>query len=300
MKTLVRLGMAFAVAATVLAGLDASTVGAQPVAAGCGSVITEDTRLTRDLKDCTNGLGVAGNGITLDLGGHTISGIGTSDGGTVGVEVTGQGVTVKNGVITGFGTGVHGFASFHLQSLKVVGNGTGVGLFFAGSLFTTDSSIESSHIDGNSKYGIEVGRAGIVVANSSVRKNGSDGVLQIEATALYSNNDISQNGGNGIYASDPYTFTGGLFGNTLNDNGGSGYRFEERYLDAYPHLENNRANRNAQLGFGLFGNTGSTANLDGGGNSAKGNGDARQCVVQDQTNPIPPNTLACNKNPGGP
>lgn len=79
MKTLLRVGMACAVAATVFVGLDASTVGAQPAAAGCGSVITEDTRLTRNLKDCTNGLELAGTGITLDLDGHTISGIGVPD-----------------------------------------------------------------------------------------------------------------------------------------------------------------------------------------------------------------------------
>ena len=184
-----------------------------------------------------------------------------------------------------------------MQSLKVFGNTVGVRL---GSLGQTSpaSSIESSQVIGNTTYGVDFDYTNLVVTNSTIDGNGSHGVHEVEAVGLFTNNDVSQNGGDGIYASDIVTSQGGgLFGNTLNGNGRNGYEYNQSYGDAYPHLENNRADRNAQLGLFLFGDGGAWANLDGGGNSAKGNGDTRQCAVQDLINTIPPEALVCNRNP---
>ena len=298
-----RLALVVAVTAVAVGG---TTVDAATRAVGCGAVITQSTTLSSNLRGCTSGLVLAGDGITVDLAGHTISGGGAPDTRGAGITVTGQDVTIKNGVIASFATGVSAAPptpvsprpSVRLQSLKIVGNNLGVLLDRLGT-DAPASSIDSSQIAGNATTGVAFDRTNLTMTNSSVRGNGSHGVSELEAVALFVNNDISQNGGDGIFASDVLTFAGGLFGNTLSGNGRNGYEYSQTRGDAYPHLENNRADRNARLGLFLSGNGGSLSNLDGGGNAAKSNGDVRQCVVQDAVNPVPPNALVCTKSPRG-
>ena len=59
-------------AALVLGVVLTATAGAADGVIGCGSVITEDTVLTRDLRGCESGLIIAAPGVTLDLNGHSI------------------------------------------------------------------------------------------------------------------------------------------------------------------------------------------------------------------------------------
>lgn len=73
----------------------------------CGSTLTTDTVLTADLSCPTSSLIIGTSGITLDLGGHTLSGSFSS----IGVVDTAlvpalSGVTIRNGTISGFGTGI--------------------------------------------------------------------------------------------------------------------------------------------------------------------------------------------------
>ena len=294
-------------AAIVVSGIGASTAGAQALTVNCGSVITEDTTLSHNLRNCANGLVLAGSGITLDLHGHRISGLMSG----TGLDVTAQDVTIKNGVVTGFDVGVlaapRGFVgdepvySFHLQSLKVIGNDTGVSTDKLSpslpALGGPVSSIESSTIKRNTRWGLLVHHVQLTVTDSSISRNGLDGVYQNEAAVLYERNNISNNGGDGIDTWSPNIYvTTNLVGNTLNGNGGSGYDYFQLYGDPFPRLENNRADRNGHFGFYLFGDTGgSWANLDGGGNSAKRNGDPRQCLVQNVYNAIPPDALVCSR-----
>ncbi len=81
----------------------------------CGDTITQDTVLTADLT-CPEGSGpaidIAASDITLDLGGHTISGHTPG----IGVFALGQeGLTIRNGTIDGFSDGV-----FILQTSHVI------------------------------------------------------------------------------------------------------------------------------------------------------------------------------------
>lgn len=71
---------------------------------GCGSVITEDVTLTQDLR-CTAGwaLVVAASGVTLDLGGYTISGGGSASGIGVFAGETLHDVVIRHGTIRDFG-----------------------------------------------------------------------------------------------------------------------------------------------------------------------------------------------------
>lgn len=72
----------------------------------CGQTITEDTTLTEDLAcpvEVEYALVIGASNITLDLGGHTVSGH-TS---RTGVFANGQeGITIRNGTIDGFHIGV--------------------------------------------------------------------------------------------------------------------------------------------------------------------------------------------------
>jgi len=73
----------------------------------CGQTITENTVLTEDLAcdpDTDYAIVIGASNITLDLGGHTISGYTPK----TGVFTTNQeGITIRNGIIDGFNVGVY-------------------------------------------------------------------------------------------------------------------------------------------------------------------------------------------------
>ena len=74
----------------------------------CVDVLTEDTTLDADL-DCTgsSGFRIGAMNVTLDLGGHTLTGDASPAGFTFGVSIIGvKNVTIKNGTIDGFKHGV--------------------------------------------------------------------------------------------------------------------------------------------------------------------------------------------------
>lgn len=105
-----RRGLIGTVMAVALIAAFSGATGARAATAavGCGSVITANTTLRADIGPCNQGgLVIAANGITLDLGGHTVQGkarVGD------GVGVLFQGVSnsrVTNGTVTGFDAGVH-------------------------------------------------------------------------------------------------------------------------------------------------------------------------------------------------
>src|SRR5438094_8446204 len=74
----------------------------------CGDVITVDTRLHGDVGPCSNGgLVVGGDGIRLDLNGHSVFGMADMGDG-VGISVIGRsGVVVTNGTVWHFDAGVY-------------------------------------------------------------------------------------------------------------------------------------------------------------------------------------------------
>ena len=70
----------------------------------CGEILTRSVIATNDLIDCPgNGVIIGANGVTLDLDGHTIDGIGI-DGGIVNMGF--DSVTIRNGFVTEFDYGV--------------------------------------------------------------------------------------------------------------------------------------------------------------------------------------------------
>lgn len=89
------------------ATLVASPASARPPQPTCGETLTRSTTLLADLV-CTTAPGLRlAPGVTLDLGGHTLRGPGSGNG----LDVAWSGpVVVRNGTITGWGTGVDTWA----------------------------------------------------------------------------------------------------------------------------------------------------------------------------------------------
>ena len=70
----------------------------------CGAYVTQDLTLQHDIYGCVDGgIIVAKSGVTVDLNGHTITGLGEGDG-IAAAGVTG--VTIKNGSVTNFEAGL--------------------------------------------------------------------------------------------------------------------------------------------------------------------------------------------------
>jgi hypothetical protein len=95
----------------LLPGLLVQAAGpARAQTVGCGTVITANITLTTDLLDCPgHGLVIGAPGITVDLGGHTISGAIISGGSPdqVGIDNSAghDGVIIRNGVVRAFARG---------------------------------------------------------------------------------------------------------------------------------------------------------------------------------------------------
>jgi parallel beta-helix repeat protein len=69
----------------------------------CGAQITGDVRLANDLACVGNALLVSGDGLTIDLNGHTLAGNGSGNGITI---TASHDVTISGGTIRGFQSGI--------------------------------------------------------------------------------------------------------------------------------------------------------------------------------------------------
>lgn len=102
---------AAAAAALAVSAAAAAPSATAAVAVHCGDRLTADTVLTADLR-CPDGNGlVLAPGVTLDLGGHRLVGPGpraevSSAVSNDAVDESGPGVTVRNGTVEGWPTGV--------------------------------------------------------------------------------------------------------------------------------------------------------------------------------------------------
>jgi parallel beta-helix repeat protein len=116
------LGIAFAIG---LAATPAMAAGHRALA--CGDTITRDTHLASDLLDCPGtGLVIGADGITLDLGGHTIGGDASGD--DVGIDLEGHaGVTIAEGRVRGFSEGVFVLGAHAIAIRKLTSTDQGHG-----------------------------------------------------------------------------------------------------------------------------------------------------------------------------
>jgi parallel beta-helix repeat protein len=177
-----------------------STTAQAAVAPRCGAAITASTTLRTDLANCPgDGLVIAADNVTLDLGRRTLDGTGAA--GSQGIRLAGhRGVTIKGGTIQEFATGVGLDAADgnHLRELAVRGS-TGRGI----------DALNGS--DGNAFDAITAtgNRTGLALTASerntlrasTLSDNAVTGVLLFGASRnRIEGNRVAGNGGNGVAA----------------------------------------------------------------------------------------------------
>jgi parallel beta-helix repeat protein len=155
-----KFGVLFAAAvASTLPTIGGAGADVSPV---CGQTITSNTTLTADLGPCPNfGLIIGASNITLDLGGHTLSGT-PQPLDNAGVYMKGRtGVTVKNGTITAFDAGVaiEGGTANTVSNIRAIDN---IGRFSGGVfsnfgdgvaiMSSTNNKILSNVLQNNAPY----------------------------------------------------------------------------------------------------------------------------------------------------
>jgi nitrous oxidase accessory protein NosD len=258
-----------------------------PAQLACGDSVTRDTTLTADLRGCgAAGLVVAADGVTLDLGGHTVAGNRLG----FGIGVTGRrDVTVRNGAVAGFRVGVAAADSngVAVQGVTVADGHDGVNFFhvaggtieassFTGNdgsaIFPEDST--GLRVLGNRAWGNAAGFTGLGLADGVVAGNRAwdqayYGLYFIDATRLaFADNRFERNGTAGMQIGGD---SGGslVVRNRAWRNGADGIVVG----GAGTALARNSAFFNG--GFGILAGPGT---IDGGGNIAKRNGAGAQCA----------------------
>lgn len=164
------------------AALSATTLvaGAGPAAAAhvaCGATITVSTTFDGSVGPCPTGLVVGADNITIDLAGSTLSGT-PAQGEGPGIDIGSHtGVTVRNGTVTSFDTGVaiQGGANNTVTGMTLIGN-RGGGDFGEGVLVFngTGNTVSYNRIQDNGPYGgvsLLVANRNLVEQNQIVGNN---------------------------------------------------------------------------------------------------------------------------------
>lgn len=204
------------------------TVGSAPVprTVSCGQTLTQSTLVQNDLSDCGgNGLVAGADGITIDLGGHTIDGTGQG----TGVSVIGRtGVTVTNGTLDQFDLGVDFTDSLGGFATNLVLSGTqwgGVGLYNADNAVvrgntltmnevgmtiqrgTTGALVVANVLTGNPGTGIHItGSTGNRIEDNEIAESSREGIwVQGASGNVVSGNDLYGNDAGGIVVAEGAT-----------------------------------------------------------------------------------------------
>jgi parallel beta-helix repeat protein len=270
-------------------GLTAVTAHAAHV--NCGQVITQNTVLDADVGPCPGeGLVLGASDITLDLGGHTVFGAPSTG---VGIRIEGTGapvgpnqrIRVRNGTVTGFGTGVlvRQSADNILERLVVRDNSChGIqlhGTAAAGPAPALRTVVRENVVRRNSCSGINLFQRAqnSLIERNVVTQNARAGVF-LEALGFFNSpllntvrqNSVSGNGGDGVTDTGLRTM---IVGNTIRANGGNGVRLPVALPAEEGLVEGNQVLGNALNGViidgGRRGNT-VTANIARGNGSAGG------------------------------
>lgn len=268
--------MALSVAATFCAG---GAGAAQAATVTCGQTITQNTTLTSDVGPCPGpGIIIGASNVTLDLGGHTVSGRGTSNG----IFVIPSGSRIRNGAVVGFSTGVQTLNSDHvIERLRVRGNARGIVAANGTNVRITDnivsantlvgisiggintSTIDRNVVSANGGPGIQVSAGGNfstsnnVIRENTIIDNRGDGVLLglFVVFQTIEDNTIYRNGGNGIRVrvSSGDQCCALIQRNRIVSNGANGILIDANFpLQAPPNNLNNRILANTAVSNRLF------------------------------------------------
>jgi CSLREA domain-containing protein len=250
------------------------TVGLAPVASqvACGQILTQSTRLTNDLVDCGgHGLIVGAPGITIDLDGHVIDGLGLD----AGILNNGHDdVTITNGLITQFLYGVQlnpGTARNVVHDLRIEGNEeAGIALSDA------DQGADGNTIRNNSIVANEIGIAlytgtrHAVIRGNMLGANRGEGAILLEFASenLIEGNQIGQSAASGVSMLGGGSNT--VTDNILKDNGGIGIMAGDDLLASNSNLVQRNTIRGGQGGIMVAGDGNTILNNDAVGTTGPG------------------------------
>jgi parallel beta-helix repeat protein len=185
--------LAAAAAALVLGfGASAGRAGGGTPISSCGQTVTTNAFLTQDLVCTGHGILVAAAGITIDLKGFAIRGDGGASDYGVAASNGFDKVTIKNGAVRNFDTGVYAVAD-DVRVSGVVASGNNDGIVVAGAAALVTSSTGS----GNYGFGIYVQGAGGRIASSGAFGNAA-GIRIDGANGRVTSSSASGNGDHGI------------------------------------------------------------------------------------------------------
>jgi parallel beta-helix repeat protein len=248
----------FASAALAAAALCSSAASAGPAAlplrtVACGDTITESVRIANSLLDCpADGLVVGAPGITIDLGGHRIDGVGASNSDAAGIRNDPglAGVTIRNGVVTQFHDGVRlVFAAGNsLSGLRLLQNDAGI------RLVSSDGNQVRGCVatDNGNGFSVEGFSRNNTFVGNDASGNFYDGFYVEESGGAFIGNTASANDS---YGFELFSAKGALLkGNVVRANRGAGIVID---LDSAENvLKGNRSSGNGTHGIEVFSGTG--------------------------------------------
>jgi large repetitive protein len=183
---------------------------AKAVQVSCGETITVDTTLESDLIDCpSNGIVIGADDITLDLNGHTVDGNGKpvkkcpkNEPCDIGLVNDGHdGVTMSNGSVREFGTGVFVGRARHNRVLGIASSRNdffGIVLAESARSLVRDSSGSNNPAPDGDGLGL-FGSHDIRILNNSFRRNAQLGIHVVDSSDnLIKGNLFFRNGDFGI------------------------------------------------------------------------------------------------------
>lgn len=293
-RTGVRKAAALGVVSALLAFAPGGSASAAPAVSGavkleCGSVVTRDVRLTRDLLGCAeNGLVVGADGVEIDLNGHLISGTGLFVSRS-GIDIDAyEGVRVHNGRIADFSRGVLGYDAdaVRIERLSVTRTLEGVNLEES-----TGVKVTQNRVFGNREGMVLRGSDRATVVGNVVVDNDTTGISDIDSReSLHARNHVARNTFDGISLESAVDSV--VVNNTVRSNGldginavaGAGVRYvgnrvthndENGINDSGVRTvwRRNVANHNGAVGLRADG----LDQIDARGNRAAGNGE-QDCV----------------------
>jgi hypothetical protein len=160
----------------------------------CAQVVTTDAVLTQNLDCVGHGIVVGASGITINLNAHVLKG----DGSHYGIDDGGgfDDITIENGVVRSFGTGVNASTDARNVTISnVVASGnTAEGIYVSGS----SASIQSSTASGNQVDGIELFGDSLSIKSSTAAGNAGNGIYADSDVASVTSSSAVGNASNGV------------------------------------------------------------------------------------------------------
>jgi parallel beta-helix repeat protein len=272
-----RVVLALGLAVVLLAGLltagqlgvfgRADQASAAPNAV-CGQTITTNFTLNTDLGPCPDdGLVAGANGITINLGGHTIRGNDQAQL-NYGVQISVRSnVTVTNGTIRDFDGGVKvefGANGNRIQNLRITSNQRDGVYIESGNNNVVAGNVVFAHPAGAGVV-VRIG-SGNQITNNTLHSN-SNGLTVSATSTTVSNNKAASNTARGIGIFTPSA------GTVVTNNDTNSNALGIGSDDPTAKFTNNQAHYNTTLGIDA-----EPGSIDGAGNLAQDNGDVRQCT----------------------